>query len=495
MQCNIGCVIMTEQIGKYRLEKVDDVIWEVSEDQKEGMIVPARIVASDNLMEGLEEGVLDQVTNMATLPGVAGCTWAHADTHIGYGAPVGGVAAFDLEEGMISPGMIGFDINCGMKLVRTNLTYDEVEPHIEELVNLLFKKVPAGVGVKSNVKLSKDDFNDMLVDGVKWCVENGYGWEEDIERVEEYGSIDGADPTAVSEKAFKRGRSQLGTLGSGNHYLEIQRVGNIVNEEVAKAFGIDDEDQVVIMVHCGSRGFGHQVATDYLRIFKDAMDKYNIHIPDKELACAPFDSMEGKDYYSAMACAANYAFANRQLIVHRVREAFQEVLGKDPRDMEMEIVYDVAHNIAKIEEYEIEGEKKKVIVHRKGATRSFGPNHPELTEKYKPYGQPVIVGGSMETGSYLLVGTKEAEKKTFGSTCHGSGRTMSRTQAKKEVRGDSLQKDMKKRGIYVKAASMAGLAEEAGLAYKDINEVVATCEKAGISLPVASFKPIGNVKG
>ncbi len=387
--------------------------------------------------------------------------------------------------------------NCGMRLLTTNLTYKDVQPKLHELVDTFFKTVPAGVGCKGFVKLNHQQFENVTRDGVKWCVDNGYGWEEDITKCEGHGKIEGADPSKVSDKAKQRGINQLGTLGSGNHYLEIQVVKkeNIHDLALAKKFGITQDGQIVVMLHCGSRGFGHQIATDYLRIFDDAMKKYNIHIPDRELACAPFSSKEGQDYYHAMACAANMAFANRQVILHRIREGFSTVFKQKPEDLGMNLVYDVAHNIAKVEQYKVDGKMKKLIVHRKGSTRAFGPGNPELIPAYQETGQPIILGGSMETGSSLLVGTKKAEEETFGSTAHGSGRTMSRTQARHEVRGDQLQKDMEKRGIYVKTTSYSGLAEESGKSYKDINDVVATLHGAGISKLVCNLKPIGNVKG
>ena len=415
----------------------------------------------------------------------------------GYGFPVGGLAAFDPEEnGVISPGGIGFDINCGMRLVTTNLTFKEVQPKLKELVDTLFKLVPAGVGAKGFVQVNKSQFKDVMEQGSKWCVENNYGWKEDLERTEGHGKIDWADSSKVSDKAISRGINQMGTLGSGNHYLEIQKVEehNIVNKELAKKFGIFP-NQIVVMLHCGSRGFGHQIATDYLQKFDEVMKKYNITIRDRELSCAPFNTKEGQDYYKGMACAANMAFANRQVILHRIREGFSKVFSKSAEELEMNLVYDVAHNIVKLEEHKVDGKKKKLIVHRKGSTRAFPPGHEELNKLYKEIGQPVIIGGSMETGSFLLVGTKGAMDNTFGTTCHGSGRTMSRTQARHEVRGDKLQKDMEDRGIYVRTVSTSGLAEEAGVAYKDINEVVKTVELAGISKPVVGLKPIGNVKG
>jgi len=387
--------------------------------------------------------------------------------------------------------------NCGMRLVRTNLRYSEVKPKVKELVDLLFRLVPTGVGVKGFVKLNQSQFEDVMRYGVKWCAENGYGWDDDVDKVEEGGYIKGADPSKVSAQASSRGINQLGTLGSGNHYLEIQVVdpARFFDAKTGKHFGLVHDDQVVVMVHCGSRGFGHQVGTDYLRVFDTAMKKYGITVRDRELACAPFSSKEGSDYYGAMVCAANMAFANRQVIVEKIREAFKQVFHKEAEKMDMEIIYDVCHNIAKVERHKVDGGSRDVLVHRKGATRSYGPGHKDIPPAYRQIGQPVIIGGSMETGSYLLLGTEKAMADTFGSTAHGSGRTMSRTAAKRQVSGQELQRSMEKRGIYVKAATWDGLAEEAGMAYKDISEVVETMHEAGISLKVAALRPIGNIKG
>jgi len=476
------------------LKRISEVVWELPTSYKQGMLVPARIYATEKLLKEMDKGVFEQVTNVACLPGIQKYSYCMPDGHWGYGFPIGGVAAFDVETGVISPGGIGFDINCGMRLVTTNLSYKDVKPKLKQLVDLLFQRVPAGVGCKGFVKLNRQQFKDIMERGTRWCVENGYGWEEDIERTEANGCIEHADSSKVSERAISRGIEQLGTLGSGNHYLEIQRA-EIVDKKIAERFGITANDQICVMVHCGSRGFGHQIGTDYLKIFEEVMPKYGITVRDRELACAPFKSKEGQDYYHAMACAANAAFCNRQVILHRIREAFAKVFGKTPEEMEMHMVYDVAHNIAKVEEHNVNGKKMKLVMHRKGSTRCFGPRHPELPKVYQDVGQPVILGGSMETGSYLLVGTEKAMDETFGSTAHGSGRTMSRTRAKHQFRGETLQKDMEARGIYVHAVSMGGLAEEAGEAYKDISEVVHTMELAGVSKPVVAFKPIGNVKG
>jgi tRNA-splicing ligase RtcB len=478
-------------------KQISDVIWEIPTSYKEGMKVPARIYATKKLVDGMDQGVIEQVTNVASLPGIVKYSYAMADAHWGYGFPIGGVAAFDPTDGVISPGGIGFDVNCGMRLIRTNLRFQEVKPRVKELVDLLFKLVPAGVGVKGLVRVNQSQFQDVMRWGVKWCGENGYGWAEDASMVEEGGYIKGADPSKVSAQASSRGISQMGTLGSGNHYLEIQVVDpeRFFDPKTGKRFGLVHDDQVVIMVHCGSRGFGHQIGSDYLRIFDGAMKRYGITVRDRELACAPFSSKEGEDYYGAMVCAANMAFANRQVIVHRIREAFQRVFHRDPEALDMHIVYDVCHNIAKVEEHTVDGSTRKLVVHRKGATRSFGPGQPDVPAPYRDIGQPVIIGGSMETGSYLLVGTDRAMTETFGSTAHGSGRTMSRTAAKRQVRGEELQRSMEKRGIYVKAATYDGLAEEAGFAYKDISEVVDTMDRAGISRKVAALRPIGNIKG
>jgi len=486
---------MRRDIPMPEFERKGEVIWDIPISYKKGMRVPARIYSSEKLLKQMDMAVFDQLTNVATLPGIQGHAMCMPDAHSGYGFPIGGVAAFDLEDGIISPGGIGFDINCGMRLITTNLTLKDVQPKIKELVDLLFNRVPAGVGCKGFVKVDKAAFTQVMKNGARWCVENGYGWEADLESIEDYGCIDHADPSKVTDKAISRGINQIGTLGSGNHYLEIQHAGKIFDKDVAKQLGIFSEDQICVMVHCGSRGFGHQIGTDYLKLFTSAMKKYGISVPDPELACAPFQSKEGQDYYHAMACGANMAFANRQVILHRIRECFSKIFGQTPEGMEMNLVYDVAHNIAKVEKHVIDGKKKDVVVHRKGATRCFGPGRPELTKRFQKIGQPVILGGSMETGSYLLAGTSKALEETFGSTAHGSGRTMSRTRARKEIKGEDLLKQMEKKGIYVRSVSFKGLAEEAGFAYKPISEVVDTMDVAGISKKIVAFKPIGNVKG
>ena len=480
------------------VKKISDYIWEIPTSYKQGMRVPARFFASEKLMEGMDVHVFDQITNVATLPGIQKYAYCMSDGHSGYGFPIGGVAAMDLDEGVISPGGIGFDINCGMRLVTTNLTQKDIKPHLKQLVDELFKKVPAGVGASGFVKLSANEFKKVITEGSEWCIEKGYGWKEDLKFTEEYGRIDGADVSKISDKAIKRGLSQIGTLGSGNHYLEIQvaKPEFVFDKKIADVYGINQPNQVVIMFHCGSRGFGHQVASDYLEKFLSVMDrKYKIKILDKELACAPFNSPEGQDYFAAMKGALNMSFANRQVILHRIREVFSSVLKKPAEDLGLNMVYDVAHNTAKIEEHNLDGKKKKLLVHRKGATRAFGPGREEIVKEYRDVGQPIIIGGSMETGSYLLAGTDGAMEQSFGSTCHGSGRTMSRTKAKHMFNGEQLQKDMEKRGIYVKTVTFSGLAEEAGPAYKDIDDVIDAVDSAGISKKVVRFVPIGNVKG
>jgi tRNA-splicing ligase RtcB (3'-phosphate/5'-hydroxy nucleic acid ligase) len=475
------------------VNRITDEIWEIPVSEKSGMLVPARIYATREILHAMDSGVFDQVTNVACLPGISRYALCMPDGHWGYGFPIGGVAAFDVREGVISPGGVGYDINCGMRLIRTNLTLADVQPRLERLLTELFRKVPAGVGASGFVHLSKKDFVRVMTHGAKWSVEHGYGWHRDLARMEEGGCIEGADPSTVTDHAITRGMNQLGTLGSGNHYLEVQMVSNdrIFDPVAAAAFGITGHEQIVVMVHCGSRGFGHQVASDHLKVFEKSMRRYGITVKDQQLACAPFRSPEGQTYFSAMNCAANTAFANRQVITHQIREAFEAVFDRSAEALGMELVYDVGHNIAKIERYP-EGD---LVVHRKGATRAFGPGSPELPEAFREIGQPVICGGSMETGSYLLVGTDQAVRDTFGSTMHGAGRTMSRAQAKRTVRGVQLQQEMKQRGIVVKAVSMSGLAEEAGLAYKNISDVVESVARAGITKKVAELRPIGNIKG
>jgi len=481
------------------IRRVSDTVWEIPASFKPGMRVPARVYGTDKLIHEMDDAVYDQITNVATLPGITNYALCMPDGHFGYGFPIGGVAAMDPESGgVISPGGIGFDINCGMRLLTTNLTQDEIMPHLKQLVDRLYERVPAGVGCTGFVKISKNEFRKIAAEGARWCIREGMGWNEDLELTEESGCVAGADPSKVSERAIDRGYNQIGTLGSGNHYLEIQvaRPENVIDPEIARAFGITIPNQVVVMFHCGSRGFGHQIATDYLQVFLKVMQtKYGIRILDRELACAPFDSPEGKDYFAAMKCAINMSFANRQVILHRIREVFSEVLGRPADRLGMHMVYDVAHNTAKSERHDVGGGRMKtLLVHRKGATRAFGPGMEGIPDRYRSVGQPVIIGGSMETGSYLLAGVASGAQ-TFFSTAHGSGRTMSRTKARKLWQGRQLQRDLEERGVYVRTASWSGLAEEAGGAYKDIDAVVGASERAGLSKRVVRFVPIGNVKG
>ncbi|HEY5999994.1 MAG TPA: RtcB family protein [bacterium] len=479
------------------IRRVAEAVWEIPPSYKQGMRVPARVCASERLLGEMDEGVFEQVTNVAMLPGIVRCAFCMPDGHWGYGFPIGGVAAMDPDTGVISPGGIGFDINCGMRLLLTNLTEAEVRPRLRLLVDRLFARIPAGVGSRGFLDLKPAIFRKVVEQGAPWCIREGYGWEEDLERTEEGGRIDGADAATVSARAVERGCAQIGTLGSGNHYLEVQvvRPENVFDEALARAFGLTLPNQVVVMFHCGSRGFGHQVASDYLMSFLKVMGpRYHIAVPDRELACAPFGSPEGQDYFAAMKCALNMSFANRQVIAHRIREVFAEVFGRDPRELGMSQVYDVCHNTAKLERHLVDGRVRELLVHRKGATRAFGPGREELPAMYRETGQPVIIGGSMQTGSYLLAGTPGGSE-TFFSTAHGSGRTMSRHEAKRRFSGRALERSMEEQGILVRTASYGGFAEEAGAAYKDIDLVVAATELAGISRRVVRLVPIGNVKG
>ena len=479
------------------LRRIAPALFELPATFRPGMRVPVRVFATEKLAAEMDDQVFAQAANVATLPGIVGASLCMPDAHWGYGFPIGGVAAMDAETGVISPGGIGFDINCGMRLVRTDLTWPEVKPRVVELVDALAAAVPAGVGSCGFVRLGHDAFESVLREGARWAVREGYGTEHDLLHTEAHGCFEAADPATVSDHAISRGIRQIGTLGSGNHYLEIQvvRRENVVDAERARAFGLDRDDQVVVMFHCGSRGFGHQVATEYLKCFLAAMPaKFGIPVIDRELACAPFASEEGRAYYAAMCCAANMSFANRQVILHRIREVFAALFGREPEALGIRTVYDVAHNTAKLERHAVGGAPRLLLVHRKGATRAFPPGHPELPAEYQAVGQPVIIGGSMETGSYLLAGCPSGAA-SFWSSAHGSGRTMSRARARKLVRGRELQDRMEERGILVRAASLRDLAEEAGFAYKSVDEVAQASEDAGLSLRVARLAPVANVKG
>ncbi len=477
-----------------KLKRIDDTKIEVPVDYKPGMRVNGVIYVDSLLEKELEPQSVDQVANVAMLPGIAGSSLAMPDVHTGYGFAIGGVAAFDVKNGVISPGGVGYDINCGVRLLRSDLTKAEVFPRIKDFVGLLQNQIPSGVGSKGRIRLDPGNEKKLLLRGARWAVEQGFGYAEDLEKTESGGCLEGADPSLISAKACERGRGQQGTLGSGNHFLEIQFVDEIYDQAAANTLGLFI-DQVTVMIHTGSRGFGHQVCTDFLEAMERAAGKYKIELPDKELACAPFESPEAQSYLAAMRAAANYAWANRQCIMHWTREIFMSALGISPKQLGMGLIYDVAHNIAKVEEHEADGIKKKLIVHRKGATRAFPPGHPELPEIYRPLGQPVLIPGDMGRASFVLLGTEKAMKETFGSTCHGAGRVMSRHQAIKKAKGRAIWREMEDKGIIVRSAGRETLAEEMSEAYKDVANVVDLVHKAGISRKVARLRPMGVIKG
>jgi tRNA-splicing ligase RtcB len=481
---------------EYHVKKINDFKWEMDRDESLGMRVPGIIFADEELLEQARtENVLDQVVNVATLPGILKASYAMPDIHFGYGFPIGGVAAFDLEEGVISPGGVGFDISCGVRAMRTDLDVNDIKSRMKDIMGVLSFSIPRGLGKKGKITLSAGQMRELLAGGVKWALKNGYGWKEDLESIEENGNMEGADPDHVGQSAIRRGADQLGTLGSGNHFLEIQEADKIFDKSAAGILGLK-EGQVIIMIHSGSRGLGHQICSDYIKTLQKASEKYNISIPDRQLACAPVSSPEGKRYYGAMACAVNYALANRHCLAHWVREALERFFGTSAESLGLSTIYDVSHNIAKIEEHKIDGSMKKVCVHRKGATRAYGPGDPGLSPRYRSIGQPVIIPGDMGTNSYILLGTETAMEETFGSTCHGAGRMMSRSRAKRTINGRQLKDDLvKQKGIIIIADSMAGLAEEAPQAYKDINSVVEITCNAGLSKKVARLRPLGVIKG
>jgi tRNA-splicing ligase RtcB (3'-phosphate/5'-hydroxy nucleic acid ligase) len=479
-----------------KLEKVDEFRWRIPKSYKPGMRVDGLIYTDEGMLPHLlEEQALEQVANVAFLPGIVGQSLAMPDIHWGYGFAIGGVAAMRVSDGVISPGGVGFDINCGVRIMRTNLTKEEVVPQIKALIDALFYAVPSGVGSKGVIKLRAGEIDEVLVKGSRWAVEKGYGVREDLDTTEERGEMKDVDPSKVSGRAKERGTPQLGTLGSGNHFLEVGFVDEIYDANIAQAMGIERVGQVMLYVHCGSRGLGHQVADDYIKVMMQAMPKYGIQVPDRQLACVPVKTPEGQAYLSAMRGAANYAWANRQCITHWVREAFCRVLGLSPKEAGLELIYDVTHNIAKIEEHEVEGKKEKLCVHRKGATRAFPAGHPDVPEKYRAVGQPILIPGDMGRMSYILVGTEGAMRETFGSTCHGAGRMESRAAAKKQASGREVLERLEAQGIFVRAGSLAGLAEEAPEAYKDVSDVVRVAHGAGISKKVARTRPIAVVKG
>ncbi len=481
---------------KVPLEKVDDCIWRIPKF-RQGMNVPGVVYANDALMEKMRtDRTLEQCANVTHLPGIYKNAITLPDGHEGYGFPIGGVAATDYDEGVISPGGVGYDINCGVRLLSTTLTEKDIRPKLTQLTGSIFENVPSGLGSRrKDFSISNRDLDKMVTEGVHYLIEKGLGWPEDAEHCEEQGHMIDANPDKVSSTAKNRGLTQIGTLGSGNHFLEIQKVDKIFNPKTAKAFGLEAEGQVTVMIHCGSRGYGHQVCSDYLRVMEHAVQKYKIKLPDRELACAPGNSNEAKDYIQAMSCAVNYAFCNRQAIMHWVRQSFQQVYHEDPEKFGPKLVYDVAHNIAKVETHEVGEGKKKVWVHRKGATRAFPAQHPEIPADYRAEGQPVLIPGSMGTSSWVLVGTEKAMDLTFGSTAHGAGRMMSRSAAKRQFWGGDIKSALEKRGIVVRAASTMVLAEEADLAYKDVDVVADVSDRLGIATKVARLVPIAVVKG
>jgi tRNA-splicing ligase RtcB len=485
---------VTKKDASSFLSRVNDYTWDIPMTYKQGMRVPGRIFVSPKLLESLEHETLEQTANVATLPGIQKYSMAMPDAHSGYGFPIGGVAAFDRDTGIISPGGVGYDINCGVRILRTNLTINDVRPRMRELIEILFREIPSGVGSKSKIRASDKELTDAFLHGAKWAVESGYGVKEDIEHCEENGFMKVADPLKVSEKARKRGKPQFGTLGSGNHFLEVQYVNEVFDEEVAKVFDLH-KGQVTVMIHCGSRGAGHQICDDYLKILGRATHKYGIVLPDRQLACAPAESPEGQNYFKAMASGANYAWANRQVITHWVREAFSRFFGRDMDDLGMHLIYDVAHNVAKLEEHTINGEKKLVYVHRKGATRAFPPDHLEVPMVYRHVGQPVLIPGSMGTPSYVMHGTHKAMELTFGSACHGAGRVTSRSAALKAFRGEDIQKELAEKGISVRATQPSMIAEEAPAVYKPSEEVVEVVHRLGIAGRVVKLSPMGVAKG
>ena len=476
------------------IKRIEPYLWEIP--RSGGMLVPGRVYASARLMEEIRgDQSLQQVKNVAELPGIVGWSLAMPDIHWGYGFPIGGVAATEAGRGAISPGGVGYDINCGVRLARTDLTVDSVRERLPRLMDELFTVVPSGVGAEGAIsKLSRAELRRMLEHGAAWAIERGYGEAGDLEHTEELGCLDGADPSQLSERAQERGLTQVGTLGSGNHFLEVQRVAEIHDADLADAFGLF-EDQVVVMIHSGSRGLGYQVCDDFIRRIKPRLKAYGYSLPDVQLAAAPLDSDEGRAYLGAMRSAANYAWVNRQVMLHTVRETFARVLGAGPREIGMRLLYDVCHNIAKLEEHEVDGRRVQVCVHRKGATRAFPPGHPDVPSAYRDSGQPVLIPGSMGTSSYVCAGAAGAMRGTFGSTCHGAGRRMSRTRSKQASRGRDLLGEMESQGVLVRATGMRTVAEEMPHAYKDVADVVEVMELAGVSRRVARLVPMGVVKG
>jgi tRNA-splicing ligase RtcB len=482
-------------VQKKDFKRLDKFLWEIPKGTREDMRVPARLFADAELLEdAFADRSMEQLVNTTTLPGIVQYAAAMPDFHQGYGFPIGGVAAMDARTGVISPGGVGYDINCGVRLLGTHLEEAEVAPYVRDLIAALYSACPSGVGGDGRVRVSQRELDELITQGATWALKRGLAREADLAHTEEQGRMPGADPGKVSARAKQRGLSQVGSLGAGNHFLEVDVIDQVYDPAVAEAFGLW-RNQVMVQIHCGSRGFGHQVCSDYVRSLQGAVRKYGFSLPDRELVCAPIDSDEGRAYYGAMACAVNYAFVNRQVLAMGVREAFERVLAGKVHDFSLFQVYDVAHNIAKFEEHDVEGKPARLCVHRKGATRAFGPGLPQVPEDYRDVGQPVLVPGSMGTASYVLVGTAAAMERSWGSTCHGAGRTMSRTQARKKVWGADLRRELEEQGIAIQAGSNKGLAEEAPLAYKDVSQVVEVVHGAGLARKVVRMRPLGVIKG
>ena len=478
------------------LNKLDEYRFEIPQSYKPGMRTSGLIFIDDTMVGQLrQDQAPEQVVNVATMPGIVGRSMAMPDIHWGYGFPIGGVAAFDYDEGVISPGGIGFDINCGVRLLRTNLTEADVRPVIRELTDACFQQVPSGVGEGGLIRLSRQDFGKLVTDGLTWAVEKGYAWPDDPDHIEARGHLSDADFSKVGERAITRGKDQVGSLGAGNHFVEIQKVDRVYDARAAAALGIGQTGQVCVMIHTGSRGFGHQIASDYIDLCESVVKREKIQLPDMQLACAPFGSREGQDYWKAMCCGANFAWNNRQVITFGVRKAFSTVFGHSAEDLAIEIVYDVCHNIGKVEDHDVDGRRRRVVVHRKGATRAFPPGHPETPAEYQDVGQPVLIPGDMGTYSFVLVGLPGAMERSFGSSCHGAGRQMSRAAATRKYRANDVVQSLSQRGIYLHAASRAGIVEEAPGAYKNVEDVVRVAEGAGLTKIVARMVPLGVVKG
>ncbi len=481
---------------KFQIQKIDNYRWQIPKGYKQGMRVPGLIYADEKMLpQILSDNAPEQVANVAFLPGIVNYSLAMPDIHWGYGAPIGGVAATDPESGgVVTPGLIGYDINCGVRLIRSNLTLPDVRPKIDKLIQALFNNVPCGVGKSGRIRLSRGQLEQLVKKGSRWAVENGYGEAEDLEYTEQRGCLTDADPSTLSPRALERGLPQAGTLGSGNHFTEVQLVEEVYDAAVAQVFGVF-KGQITLMIHSGSRGFGYQVCDDSLRYLSGIPKRYGINLPDRQLVCAPLGSPEGERYLAEMSCAANYAWNNRQCLMHLARMTFEKVLGRGPNDLGMRLVYDVAHNIGKFEEYEINGKRKRLFVHRKGATRAFPKGHPVLPKNYQRVGQPVIIPGDMGTNSYVLVGTQLALEQTFGSVCHGAGRMMSRSKASRQLDYGKVQNELKQKGIVVISRDRKGFLEEAPAAYKNVNDVVNVVHNAGLARKVARMRPLGVIKG